>query len=109
MPEFTTSSKLAQAFSKKKMLKRGSTSGTTGSGKVEGGAKKIRVDCSSKMIRAKVAENRPGVEDELKAVKDRVRLVAHKGVKEMSKVAAPLMKGICLEMVEKKVELKVGR
>ncbi|KAF6144760.1 hypothetical protein GIB67_016834 [Kingdonia uniflora] len=91
------------------MLKRGSTSRTTGSGDVEGGAKKIRVDPSSKLIRAKVAENRPGVEDELKVVEDRVRLAARKGVEEMNKMAARLMNGICLGIEGEKVNLKSGK
>ncbi|KAF6160220.1 hypothetical protein GIB67_016656, partial [Kingdonia uniflora] len=40
VPESTMSSKIARAFPKKKMLKRGSTYGTTRSGEVEGGTKK---------------------------------------------------------------------
>ncbi|KAF6163271.1 hypothetical protein GIB67_025135 [Kingdonia uniflora] len=107
--ESTTLSKLAQVFPKKKMLKRGSTSGTTGSGEVEEEVKKRRVDPSIKLIGVKVAENRPGEEDELKAVEDRARLVARKGVDEISKVAARLMKGICLGMEEEKVELETKK
>ncbi|KAF6154806.1 hypothetical protein GIB67_032418 [Kingdonia uniflora] len=106
MPDSTTSSKLAPAFPKKKMLKRGSASGTTESSEVEGGAKKRRVDPSSKLIRVKIRENRPGMEDELKTVEDKMKFAARKGVEEMSKVAARLMKGICLGMEEEKVELK---
>ncbi|KAF6139045.1 hypothetical protein GIB67_010771 [Kingdonia uniflora] len=111
VPESITSNKLVRVFLKKKMLKRGSTSGTTGSGEVEGEAKKIRVDPSSELIRTKVAENRPGEEDELKAMEDRARLAARKGVEEKNKVTAHLMKGICLGMEEEKVELekKVAR
>ncbi|KAF6158434.1 hypothetical protein GIB67_022031 [Kingdonia uniflora] len=98
--ESTSSSKLARAFPKKKILKRGLISETSVSGEVEGGAKKKRVDPSYELIGAKVAENRPGVEDELKSMEDRARLAARKGVEEMSKVAARLMKGICLGMEE---------
>ncbi|KAF6158301.1 hypothetical protein GIB67_022381 [Kingdonia uniflora] len=68
------------------MLKRGSTSGTIWSGEVEGKAKKRRVDPSSELIGAKVVENRPGVEDELKAVEEMTRLVARNGEEEMNKM-----------------------
>ncbi|KAF6140752.1 hypothetical protein GIB67_035179 [Kingdonia uniflora] len=96
VPESITSSKLARAFSKKRMLKRGSTFGAVGSGEVEGEAKKRRADPSSELIGMKVAENRPGEEDELKVVENRARLAAH------------LMKGICLRM-EEKAELEKGK
>ncbi|KAF6168794.1 hypothetical protein GIB67_012192 [Kingdonia uniflora] len=92
--ESTTSSKLAQTFPKKKMLKRGSTSRTPGSGEVEGEMKKRRVDPSSGLIGVKIIKNQLGEEDELKATEDRV---------------ARLMKGIYLGMVEEKAELDSGK
>ncbi|KAF6140114.1 hypothetical protein GIB67_028920 [Kingdonia uniflora] len=55
-----------------------------------------------------VTENRLDREDELKSIEGRVRLASRKGVEEMNKVAARLIKGICLEM-EDKAELKSGR
>ncbi|KAF6141968.1 hypothetical protein GIB67_037936 [Kingdonia uniflora] len=68
------------------MLKRGSTSGTTGSGEVERGVKKRWVDPSSKLIGTKVTKNQSGVEDELKVTEDRTRLAASKGMEEINKV-----------------------
>ncbi|KAF6169379.1 hypothetical protein GIB67_016549 [Kingdonia uniflora] len=68
-----------RAFPKKKMLKRGSTSGTTGS------------------------------EDKLKVVEDSAKLAVHNGEEEMSKMAACLMKGIYLGMEEEKAELEKGK
>ncbi|KAF6169380.1 hypothetical protein GIB67_016550 [Kingdonia uniflora] len=90
------------------MLKRGSTSGTPWSGEVEEEAIKKRVDPSFELIGVKVTENLPG-KDELKVVKDRARLAARKGVKEMSKVDVRLMKGICLRMEEEKVDPESGK
>ncbi|KAF6162859.1 hypothetical protein GIB67_021008 [Kingdonia uniflora] len=55
------------------------------------------------VVMKKVVKNRPGVEDELKAMEDRARLAACKGVEEMSKVE------IYLGMEEEKVELKSGK
>ncbi|KAF6152727.1 hypothetical protein GIB67_021387 [Kingdonia uniflora] len=106
VPESATSSKLAQTFPKKGMMKRGSASGTMGSGEAEGEAKNRRVDPPSQLIGVKVAENRLGEEDKLRAIEDRARLTAHKGVEEMSKVAARLMKGIYLGIGEEKAELE---
>ncbi|KAF6142780.1 hypothetical protein GIB67_023262 [Kingdonia uniflora] len=84
VPESTTSSKLIQAFLKKRMLKRGSTSGTTG-------------------------KDRLGEEDELKVVEDRENLAIRNGEEEMSKMATRLMKGVCLRMEEEKAKLKKGK
>ncbi|KAF6143528.1 hypothetical protein GIB67_029697, partial [Kingdonia uniflora] len=107
--ESTTSSKLALAFSKKRILKRDSTSGTTGSGEVDGEVKKRRVDLSSELIWVKVVYNRPGIEDELKAVEKMARLAVRNGEEEMSKMATRLMKGICLGMEEDNVEPEKGK
>ncbi|KAF6155491.1 hypothetical protein GIB67_014810 [Kingdonia uniflora] len=85
------------------MLKRNSTSGTTGSDEVEGEVKKRRVDPPSQLTGAKVTENRSGEEDELKAVEDRARLAACNGEEEMNKV------GICLGMEEEKDEFEKGK
>ncbi|KAF6157124.1 hypothetical protein GIB67_041585, partial [Kingdonia uniflora] len=107
----TTSSKFTLKFPKKKAGKRDSTSRTTGSGKVEGDAKKRRVDPPTKFIGAKVVESRPFEEDELQAVEDRVILAARKGVKEMSASAQlGLSKmGIYLGIEEGKPKLKNGK
>ncbi|KAF6150823.1 hypothetical protein GIB67_020906 [Kingdonia uniflora] len=91
MPESTTSSKLAQAFPKMRMLKCGSTSGTTGGGEVEGGAK------------------RRSEEDELKVVEDKAKPTVCNGEEEMSKMATRLMKGIRFGVEEEKAELLKGK
>ncbi|KAF6159921.1 hypothetical protein GIB67_033005 [Kingdonia uniflora] len=85
------------------MLKRNSTSGTTGSDGVEGEVKKRRVDPPSQLTGAKVTENRSGEEDELKAVEDRAGLAACNGEEEMNKM------GICLGMEEEKAEFVKGK
>ncbi|KAF6135555.1 hypothetical protein GIB67_015408 [Kingdonia uniflora] len=103
VPESTTSSKLAQTFPNMRMVKRFSTSRTTGSGKVEVEAKLKRVNPLAELFETKVTENRYGEEVELRAVEDRARLAARKGMKEMSKVR------ICLGMEEKNVELESGK
>ncbi|KAF6155065.1 hypothetical protein GIB67_035812 [Kingdonia uniflora] len=105
VPESTTPSKIVWAFPKKKMLKRGSTFGTTGSGEVEGGAKKRRVE-PFELTAAKVIEDRPVIGEELKEIEERARLATLNGEEEMSKMAAHLIKGICLWAEEEKVELK---
>ncbi|KAF6173879.1 hypothetical protein GIB67_039830 [Kingdonia uniflora] len=84
VPEETTSSKLALKFLKKKTGKCGSATGTTGSGEVEGDAKKMRVDPLAEVNGVKVVESQPIDEDELRAVEDRERLAARKGTEEMS-------------------------
>ncbi|KAF6164733.1 hypothetical protein GIB67_040985 [Kingdonia uniflora] len=94
VPESTMSSKLAWAIPKKRMLKCGSTSGTTGSDKVEGGAKKRRVNPPSQLTRVKASEDGLDEEGGLKVVEDR---------------AAYLMKGIYLGMEEKKAKLEKGK
>ncbi|KAF6150021.1 hypothetical protein GIB67_002803 [Kingdonia uniflora] len=83
------------------MLKRGSASGTTGSGEVEGEAKKRRVDPSSKLIGTKVIENRPGEENELKVAEDRARLVARND--------CSFDEGDLPRMEEEKAELEKGK
>ncbi|KAF6149650.1 hypothetical protein GIB67_017383 [Kingdonia uniflora] len=50
--ESTTSSKLSHKFPKKRVVMRGSASGTTGSDEIEGDVKKMRVDPPAKLIRA---------------------------------------------------------
>ncbi|KAF6158361.1 hypothetical protein GIB67_022441 [Kingdonia uniflora] len=56
--------------------------------------------------RVKVVGDRPIVEDDWKEVKEKVRLAALHGEKEMSKMAARLMKGIYLGVEEERAELK---
>ncbi|KAF6148258.1 hypothetical protein GIB67_012033 [Kingdonia uniflora] len=90
------------------MLRRGLTSIPTRSGEVEEGVKKRRVE-PSELIGAKVADNRPGEEDELKIVEEKVRLPTHNGEEEMRKMAAHLMKGIYLRVEEEKAELVKGK
>ncbi|KAF6156503.1 hypothetical protein GIB67_011304 [Kingdonia uniflora] len=107
--ESTTSSKLARAFLKKRMLKRGSTSGTTGSGEVEGGVKKRKVDPPYQLTGAEAIEGRLGEEDELKTVEDWAKFTVRNGEEQMSKMAARLINGICLGVVEVKAELEKGR
>ncbi|KAF6175848.1 hypothetical protein GIB67_003336 [Kingdonia uniflora] len=51
-------------------------------------------------------QDRPAVEDELKVMVEKVRLAAQNGEEEMSKMAARLMKGICLGVKEEKAELR---
>ncbi|KAF6152558.1 hypothetical protein GIB67_013005 [Kingdonia uniflora] len=70
------------------MLKRPSTSGTTGSGK----AMKKRRDATFEMLGMKVVEDRPIVEDDLKEVEE--------------SQAACLIKGICLGAEKERAELK---
>ncbi|KAF6141131.1 hypothetical protein GIB67_006576 [Kingdonia uniflora] len=84
------------------MLKLSSTSGTTESGEA---VKKRRVK-PSKRSGMKVIEDRPVVEDDLKEVEEKARLEALHGEEEMSKMAARLMKGICLRVWEERAELK---
>ncbi|KAF6153891.1 hypothetical protein GIB67_023668 [Kingdonia uniflora] len=107
--ESTASSKLAQAFPKRKMLNRGLTSGTTGSGEVEGAAEKRRADPPSQLTRAKATEDRLGEEDELKVVEDGAKLTVRNGEDEMIKMTACLLKIIGLGVVEEKIELKEGK
>ncbi|KAF6152390.1 hypothetical protein GIB67_025824 [Kingdonia uniflora] len=76
--ESTTSSKLAQAFPKKSMLKSGSTSGTTGSGEA--------------------SEDRLGKEDELKVVEDRGKFAVRNG--------CSFDEGDLLRVEEEKAELE---
>ncbi|KAF6158391.1 hypothetical protein GIB67_022471 [Kingdonia uniflora] len=54
----------------------------------------------------KVVEDRPGLEDNLKEVEEKSWLATHHGEEEMSKMAARLMKGICLGVEEERAELK---
>ncbi|KAF6163837.1 hypothetical protein GIB67_016177 [Kingdonia uniflora] len=84
------------------MLKRPSTSGIMGSGET---MKKRRVE-PSEMSGIMIVEDRPIVEDALEEVEEKTMLAAHHGVEEMSKMAVPLMTGICLEVGEERVELK---
>ncbi|KAF6159134.1 hypothetical protein GIB67_032751 [Kingdonia uniflora] len=109
MSESTTSSKLARVFPKKEMLKRGSTSGTTESGEVKGEAKKRRDDPPFQLTEVKASEDRLGEEDELKVVEDRAKLAVHNGEKKKSKIAALLMKGICLGVEVEKAKLEKGK
>ncbi|KAF6169070.1 hypothetical protein GIB67_038567 [Kingdonia uniflora] len=71
-------------------------------------SKKRRVE-PSELIGTKVTENRPGEEDELKTVEERVMFATRNGEEEMSKIVARLMKGICLGMLEKKAKLEKGK
>ncbi|KAF6141125.1 hypothetical protein GIB67_006570 [Kingdonia uniflora] len=99
------SSKLARTFPIKKMLNHPSTSGTTGSGEAIEKAKKRRVE-PSVILGVKVTEDRLVVEDDLKEVVEKSSLAAFHGEEEMSKMAARLMKGICLGVEEERAELK---
>ncbi|KAF6158535.1 hypothetical protein GIB67_040049 [Kingdonia uniflora] len=102
LPESTTSSKLARTFPKNQMLKRPSTSGTTGSGKA---VKKRRVE-PSEMSGMKLVEDRPIAEDDLKGVEKKARLATLHKEEEMSKMAVRLINGICLGVEEERAELK---
>ncbi|KAF6155716.1 hypothetical protein GIB67_007153 [Kingdonia uniflora] len=88
--EVTTSSKLALKFPKIKAVKGYSASGTTANGEVDKTTKKMR---------------------------DRVRLVAHKGTEELSasmqlelsKMVARFLKGIYLGIEGRKTDLESGK
>ncbi|KAF6134749.1 hypothetical protein GIB67_002150 [Kingdonia uniflora] len=102
LPESITSSKLARTFPKWQMLKRPSALGTTGSSEpVE-----KRRGVKPKMSGMKVVDDRLVVEDDWKEVEENARLAALHKEEEMSRMAARLMKGICLGVEEEKAERK---
>ncbi|KAF6148055.1 hypothetical protein GIB67_024230 [Kingdonia uniflora] len=84
------------------MLKRPSAFGTTKSGKAGEKRRWVKPEMSG----VKVIEDRPVVEDDWKEVEVKARLAALHGEEEMSRMAARLMKGICLGVEEERVELK---
>ncbi|KAF6159208.1 hypothetical protein GIB67_022887 [Kingdonia uniflora] len=86
----------------KNMWEHPSTYGTTGSGEA---VKKRRVE-PSEMSGMKVVEDRPIVKDDLKEVEEKARMAALHGEEKMSKMAACLMKGICLGVEKERAELK---
>ncbi|KAF6143280.1 hypothetical protein GIB67_039063, partial [Kingdonia uniflora] len=104
VPEVTTSSKLALKFLKKKVVKGGSAFGTMTSWAVDKTIKRRRVDPLAEVMRAKVVERRPFEEDELRAVEDRVRPAACKGIEELS--ASTQLE---LSKMEGKAELENGK
>ncbi|KAF6137544.1 hypothetical protein GIB67_031823 [Kingdonia uniflora] len=85
--------------------------------KVEKTINKRRIDPLAKVMGAKVRESRPAEEDELRAIEDWVRLIARKGVEELSasaqlelsRMTIHLLKAICLEIEEGKAELENGK
>ncbi|KAF6151309.1 hypothetical protein GIB67_040582, partial [Kingdonia uniflora] len=72
--------------------------------KWRGRGKKERVE--PEMSGVKVVEDQPVVEDDWKDVEEKARLAALHGEEETSRMAARLMKGICLGVEEERVELK---
>ncbi|KAF6145325.1 hypothetical protein GIB67_002349 [Kingdonia uniflora] len=76
-----TTSKIAQKFPKKWMLKSLSAPGATESGEVAK-EKRTRVESSGE----KIAEVRPAAVDDLREVKERVRLAALHGEENTSKM-----------------------
>ncbi|KAF6134362.1 hypothetical protein GIB67_005754 [Kingdonia uniflora] len=54
----------------------------------------------------KDVEDRPVIDDDLKEVEEKAKLAAPHGEEEMSKMAAHLMKGICLGVEEERADLK---
>ncbi|KAF6165736.1 hypothetical protein GIB67_012633 [Kingdonia uniflora] len=107
------SSKLAQRHPKRKVVKGGSTSGTTVSGEVEVNAKKMRVDSSAAVSGAKGMKSRPVKEDELLAVENRLRAKARGGTEELNTSAhlelsrvARMLKDICHGLEEGRAEFE---
>ncbi|KAF6170770.1 hypothetical protein GIB67_015722 [Kingdonia uniflora] len=94
-------SKIAQKFPKKWMLKSLPALGATESGEVAK-EKRRRVKYSGE----KVAEVRPVAVDDLREVEERARLATLHGDEDTSKMVAHLLKGIRLGIEEEKIELK---
>ncbi|KAF6155901.1 hypothetical protein GIB67_039232, partial [Kingdonia uniflora] len=86
----------------KQMLKRPSTSRTTGSGEAMEKRRVEPFDMSGVMV----VEDRPVMEDDLIEVEEKARLAVLHGEEGMRKMAARLMKGICLGVEEERVVLK---
>ncbi|KAF6161198.1 hypothetical protein GIB67_007839 [Kingdonia uniflora] len=102
-PKPFKSSKIAQKYPKKWMLKALLTSGTTGSGKVA--KEKMRRVEPSGESGDKVIEGQSAAVDDLKEVKEWARLAALHGEEDTSKMVSLLVKGIRLGIEEEKFEL----
>ncbi|KAF6136263.1 hypothetical protein GIB67_042748 [Kingdonia uniflora] len=102
-PNLTTS-KIAQNFLKKRILKSLPVPGATDSGEVAN-EKRMRVESS----REKVVGVRPAAVDDLREVEERARLATFHEEEDTSKVVARLVKGIWLGIKEEKFELKKAK
>ncbi|KAF6154419.1 hypothetical protein GIB67_028311 [Kingdonia uniflora] len=87
------SSKVAQKYLKKQMLKALPASGTTRSGEVTKDKRKVK---PSEESGEKVAKGRSASVDDLKEVEERARLAALQGEEDTSKMVPRLVKGIWL-------------
>ncbi|KAF6151449.1 hypothetical protein GIB67_016261 [Kingdonia uniflora] len=103
-PNPIKSSKIAQKYPKKRMLKALLASSTIGNGEVAKD-KRRRVEPSGESGE-KVTEGRSTIVDDLKEVEERARLAVLHGEEDTSKMVSHLVKGNWLGNEEEKSELK---
>ncbi|KAF6156432.1 hypothetical protein GIB67_009090 [Kingdonia uniflora] len=98
-------SRIEKVLKSQQPLKRVAVAGNSGSGTATEKVKKRRVE-PFEVSCGKVVENKPNVEDNWKEVAEKARLAVLREEGEKRKMAARLMKGICLRVEEEIVEQK---
>ncbi|KAF6172347.1 hypothetical protein GIB67_024969 [Kingdonia uniflora] len=105
-PNPVKSSKVAQLFPKKRMLKSLPASGTTESGEVAKDKRRVEPLGESG---EKVAEGRSASVDDLKEVEERARLAILQREEDTCQMVACLIKGMWLSIEEEKSKLKKAK